>query len=233
VTSIALAVRAYQQSFEARPNTTLAITNGTLSALGDAVAQGSQIFFARPGEHGDRPTYDIARTLRFFTFGFGMGPLIGRWNKFLDWKFPLRLTSAQSSSSSAYHARTLGARYESRLPPVGPSSNGMAVMKRVAADQLFMAPIGLAIFIGSMGTMEGRDSTHIASKYSSMYSKALVANWQVWPLAQIVNFRYMPLPYRVPFQSTCGIFWNLYLSILNSSETEDERRTESIRKTLG
>lgn len=34
--------------------------------------------------------------------------------------------------------------------------------------------------------------------------------------AQLINFRYMPLPYRVPFQSTCGVFWTLYLSIVNS-----------------
>jgi hypothetical protein len=27
----------------------------------------------------------------------------------------------------------------------------------------------------------------------------------------------MPLPYRVPFQQTCGVFWTLYLSLLNSA----------------
>ena len=42
--TFALAARAYQQSFDARPYTTLAITNGTLSALGDVVAQAVQIF---------------------------------------------------------------------------------------------------------------------------------------------------------------------------------------------
>jgi hypothetical protein len=26
----------------------------------------------------------------------------------------------------------------------------------------------------------------------------------------------MPLHYRVPFQSTCGVFWTLYLSIMNA-----------------
>lgn len=36
--------RAYQQSFEARPYYTLAITNGVLSAVGDAVAQFTQRF---------------------------------------------------------------------------------------------------------------------------------------------------------------------------------------------
>lgn len=41
--SIAYAARAYQQSFDARPYTTLACTNGTLFAIGDCVAQLSQI----------------------------------------------------------------------------------------------------------------------------------------------------------------------------------------------
>lgn len=45
---------------------------------------------------------------------------------------------------------------------------------------------------------------------------ALLANWKVWPVIQAVNFSLMPLPYRVPFQSTCGIGWVLYLSLLNA-----------------
>lgn len=86
-----------------------------------------------------------------------------------------------------------------------------------------------------MGAMEGRNAEQIREKHRDMYMPALVANWKVWPLAQVslyttlpmissiyrfvvqlINFRYMPLAYRVPFQSTCGIFWTLYLSILNS-----------------
>jgi hypothetical protein len=35
-------VRAYQQSFDTHPNTTLAITGGCFNALGDVVAQVSQ-----------------------------------------------------------------------------------------------------------------------------------------------------------------------------------------------
>jgi hypothetical protein len=42
--ALAIAARsAYQQSFDARPYTTLAATNGALSAIGDVVAQASQI----------------------------------------------------------------------------------------------------------------------------------------------------------------------------------------------
>jgi len=67
-----------------------------------------------------------------------------------------------------------------------------------------------------MGKMEGRDADGIKQKYKDMYKPALIANWQVWPAIQLINFRYMPLAYRVPFQASCGVFWTLYLSLLNA-----------------
>jgi len=210
MSSIALA-RAYQQSFDSHPYGTLAVTNGALSALGDAVAQLSEgLIKPRHGRHSDERTpYDIPRTLRFFAFGFGMGPVIGRWNFFLERNFPLRF---QGGSSGKVSIRQLS--------------------KRVAADQMIMAPIGLAIFIGSMGIMEGRDVRHTRQKYVDLFPTALKTNWQVWPIAQLINFRFMPLPYRVPFQSTCGVFWTLYLSVLNSKEGHQQDHSDAMQKTL-
>ncbi|KAI0662604.1 hypothetical protein C8Q70DRAFT_959874 [Cubamyces menziesii] len=208
--NVALA-RVYQQSFESHPYTTLAFTNGALNALGDVVAQFTQrVVEDTPEEHRRQRKYDVPRTLRFFAFGFGMGPLIGRWNFFLERHFPLR--------------------------PLGGANPGKvslrALARRVGADQLFMAPIGLALFIGSMGAMEGRSPKHIEERYKDLYKPALIANWQVWPLAQLINFRYMPLPYRVPFQSTCGVFWTLYLSLLNAKEDEIQDRKEAMERMV-
>ena len=42
MSSVAFA-RIYQQSFESHPYRTLAVTNGTLNALGDVVAQSVQL----------------------------------------------------------------------------------------------------------------------------------------------------------------------------------------------
>ncbi|KAI0359173.1 hypothetical protein OH77DRAFT_1395873 [Trametes cingulata] len=208
--NVALA-RVYQQSFESHPYTTLAFTNGALNALGDAVAQVTQRL-EPPENRRKQWHYDIPRTLRFFAFGFGMGPVIGRWNFFLERNFPLRPV---------------------RTSPTDPGKVSIrALARRVGADQLFMAPIGLALFIGSMGVMEGRDAKHIKRRYEDLYKPALIANWHVWPVAQLVNFRFMPLPYRVPFQSTCGVFWTLYLSLLNAKEDEIQDRDEGMRRTV-
>ncbi|KAH7883890.1 hypothetical protein F5I97DRAFT_1609935 [Phlebopus sp. FC_14] len=198
--------RAYQHFFDTHPNCTLALTGGTLNAFGDIVAQFSQNALA--DDHRIRSAWDAARTLRFFCFGFGLSPLLGRWNVFLERKFPLRRRRAQGKVSIK------------------------ALSKRVAADQLVMAPLGLVIFVGSMGIMEGRSTTQIREKYADMYTPALLTNWKIWPIAQLINFRYMPLPYRIPFQSTCGVFWTLYLSILNAREDDRQDREAAMRCSI-
>ncbi|EEB91189.1 hypothetical protein MPER_10490, partial [Moniliophthora perniciosa FA553] len=178
--------RVYTDSFNKSPKATLAIVAGGFNALGDFVAQSYQNTYARK-DHEPKPHYDYARTLRFFCFGFCISPLIGRWNAFLEHRFPLRAVSAGGRVSF----RSLG--------------------KRVAADQLIMAPTGARWEPWKVETR-----LKYAQKYNDLYAPALVTNWQVWPIAQLINFRFMPLPYRVPFQSTCGVFWTLYLSIINS-----------------
>ncbi|KAF5368417.1 hypothetical protein D9758_002358 [Tetrapyrgos nigripes] len=198
--------RAYQHSFEVRPNTTLAITGGSLNALGDIVAQTYQITLGRK-EHESHPQFDFARTFRFFAYGFAISPFLGRWNAFLEHRFPLRSTSNGQVSLKA-------------------------LTKRVACDQLIIAPTGLVLFIGAMGVMENRNAQQIREKYSDLYKPALITNWQVWPIAQMINFRFMPLPYRVPFQSTCGVFWTLYLSMINSREDSKQDREQQLRKTV-
>jgi protein Mpv17 len=138
------AARVYQHSFEHHPNYTLAITGGTLNAIGDIVAQSVQLSvrFHRlielmcvlneiQSRLDDREAkYDVPRTFRFFIYGVGismyspfflrpastiatLGPFLGRWNHFLETKFPLRSIGGKVS-----------------LP---------ALSKRVAADQLIMS----------------------------------------------------------------------------------------------
>ncbi|KAK7463832.1 hypothetical protein VKT23_007169 [Stygiomarasmius scandens] len=83
-----------------------------------------------------------------------------------------------------------------------------------------------------MGVLENRNAQEIREKYTDLYKPALITNWQVWPIAQLINFRFMPLPYRVPFQSTCGVFWTLYLSMINSKEDSKQDTRHQLRQTL-
>ncbi|KAJ6574882.1 hypothetical protein B0H19DRAFT_1126170 [Mycena capillaripes] len=199
--------RAYQTSFDRRPHTTLSVTGGCLNALGDIVAQTSHNILRKP--HEERTPFDPTRTLRFFVFGAAISPFLGRWNAFLEKQFPLRALNGSGKVSLR------------------------ALSKRVACDQIVMAPIGLVAFIGTMGVLEGRSRKQIAQKYSDLFMPTLATNWSVWPFLQFVNFRFMPLPYRVPFQSSCGVFWTLYLSTVNAKDEHKQDRDAAMRRTLG
>ncbi|KAL7414828.1 hypothetical protein BDY24DRAFT_384720, partial [Mrakia frigida] len=214
----------YNSSFRSRPTATLAVTNGFLSGVADVVAQSAQIIMVEEG--GMQVAYDPVRSLRFVAFGIGMGPIIGRWNNVLERNFPLRPSSKAAksllspisprpASSSTAASEKLG-----QLTVVQDNVSFLALGKRVLADQAVMAPIGLVLFIASMGIMEAKSSDSIQDKFKTMYVPAILANWTVWPFIQVVNFRYMPLAYRVPFQSSCGVLWTLYLSLLNSEKGE-------------
>ncbi|GAA5826174.1 hypothetical protein JCM5353_003833 [Sporobolomyces roseus] len=222
-------LRVYTRSFERNPSLTLLVANGTLMSLGDlgaqALAMSSGVPFA----------YDATRTLRFAMFGASMGPLAGAWNKFLEVNFPLR-TVAPAAPNAPLDEKLdkfpipelekqlpKGARFERGGPRPGTGAGVetvqtesavslKALLKRVAADQVGMAPISLFIFLFSMSLLEGLNGEETREKIRNNYWPILFVNWQVWPLLQLINFRYVPLKYRVPFGSILGILWTGFLS---------------------
>ncbi|RUS20978.1 hypothetical protein BC937DRAFT_93949 [Endogone sp. FLAS-F59071] len=81
-----------------------------------------------------------------------------------------------------------------------------------------------------MGFMEGNGPEGVGEKFRDAYLPAFIANYKVWPLVQFINFRFCPLPYRVPFVSTVGIFWNGYLSYLNNAAKEQEEVQQHLQR---
>lgn len=79
-----------------------------------------------------------------------------------------------------------------------------------------------------MSALEGKDLGETQDKFRTMYPRALMTNWQVWPAIQAVNFTIVPLPLRLPFQQTAGILWTCYLSMLNhKSDVEEAERAKT------
>lgn len=142
-----------------------------------------------PNSLGLPPPFDFERLTRFMAYGFCMAPVQFKWFRFLSNTFPITKTSA-----------------------FGPA------MKRVAFDQLIFAPFGLGIFFTAMTIAEGGGKRAVANKLRDMYVPSLKANYVVWPVVQVVNFRLMPVQYQLPFVSTIGIAWTAYLSLANASD---------------
>jgi len=219
---------AYRSSMARRPMTTLCVVNGSLACVSDCLAQNLPSLLGEAKchdeaerelmhgpthkalerelapEHPHHPAatrYDFVRTFRLAAYNAGVAPIVQTWFISLDRFFPL---------------------------PTGASVNAAtrAVAKRVLADQVIFAPIGLAAFFSVMAFFEGKD---IKQRFEDAYVPALTANWKVWPLAQFVNFRFCPPAYRVPFLGTLGIFWTAYLSWLNAAAEREEAELAQVR----
>ncbi|KAK5996785.1 Protein sym1 [Cladobotryum mycophilum] len=208
--------------YEERPLMTMMVTNAILGGIADTVAQTitsvRQRAIRKPGGVGkddtfaieihelDRknpfndqelipdssalpPPFDFERLTRFMAYGFCMAPLQFRWFKFLEKIFPITKANA-----------------------FGPA------MKRVAFDQLIFAPFGVGMFFTVMTIAEGGGRRAVSTKLRDMYVPTLKANYAVWPVVQIVNFRLMPVQFQLPFVSTVGIAWTAYLSLSNAAD---------------
>ncbi|RKP10765.1 hypothetical protein THASP1DRAFT_27471 [Thamnocephalis sphaerospora] len=226
-----------RQKISARPILALSITNGLLAGVSDVLAQsiarsahrnetdtaaaaqprhGTSVTVADTGavmsRRGHSQDKDIVeeedmtanslhytRTARFAAYGVAIAPVIHHWYAFLDRSFPLPTAST-----------TNGSRLSSRML-------GQAV-KRVLGDQIVFAPVGLAVFFSIMTVFENGGLAEIKAKLNE------ATNYMVWPAVQFVNFCFVPLMLRVPFVSGVSVFWNAYLSYLNSRRAANQEQ---------
>ncbi|BCS17433.1 Mpv17/PMP22 family protein [Aspergillus puulaauensis] len=91
------------------------------------------------------------------------------------------------------------------------------LLARVACDQLVFAPVATGVFLSSMALLEGADPRQ---KLDESYSTALGTNYLVWPMAQFVNFKFVPVQHQLLFVNVVSLGWNCFLSCLNSGSKE-------------
>lgn len=57
-----------------------------------------------------------------------------------------------------------------------------------------------------MGVMEGRDAQHIHTRFQDVYQPALLANWKIWPAAQVRYFAHFSWALFKSRQHSLSIF---------------------------
>lgn len=60
-----------------------------------------------------------------------------------------------------------------------------------------------------------------------------MASWHFWPLANVFNFTFVALPYRVLFNNCLALGWNGYLSHINSARLEEVVHERTRLEELG
>ncbi len=196
-------IRWYLRQLETRPIFTKCFSSALIGAAGDFTQQTIEkrtkfLSINKSSSNGEKISppfifplleYDFPRLARMFSFGgFVVGPVFHVWFGALN-------------------------RY------IAPGSSTLpAVLSRLAADQLLMAPIFTGIFFTYQGLMERRSREEIFDRILTLTGPTLVMNYKVWPAAQLINFYLVPLQLRVLFLNGVGFWWNTFLSNMNNNE---------------
>ncbi|KAK9458100.1 hypothetical protein V1511DRAFT_491757 [Dipodascopsis uninucleata] len=147
---------------------------------------------ALPGlDNGEKKKYDYIRTLRLcFHGGVVFAPMVSQWYRLISTRIVI------------------------------PGRPNIEALARMAADQTIWAPFGIASFYVSMGVLQMQPWEEIKHEVKTKWGPTMVGNYAVWPIVQLINFRLMPLEYRLLFVNVISIAWNSYLSWFSAADIE-------------
>ncbi|KAH8339703.1 hypothetical protein KR074_009539, partial [Drosophila pseudoananassae] len=129
--------------------------------------------------------WDVGRTARFSALGFVVvGPVLRTWFMFME------------SRVSKKHS---------------PMRRG--ITKMLMDQCLFAPPFTLAMSY-MVPKINGEEEQQIRDRIRDTYFTILSRNYMLWPMAQFVNFSFVPLQYQVMYVQCIALIWNSYLSMM-------------------
>ncbi|CAN0391400.1 unnamed protein product, partial [Laminaria digitata] len=192
---------AYLRALDNRPLSTKVITSGVICGVGDIMAQ-ALAFKPAPGQVFTMGAFAKAVELqRFAIYGvigaLWIAPVVHYWFDLLE--------SVMKSPKG---------------PPKTFAGKMGKALKMVSLDQTIGAPVvnagfmflftfATAVCTGTQGVQASRKSLDMVR--GSIWSTLLVC-WKIWPVANLINFAFVPANLRVLFMNFVGLGWNIYLS---------------------
>ncbi|KAL1450866.1 hypothetical protein WDU94_003180 [Cyamophila willieti] len=86
------------------------------------------------------------------------------------------------------------------------------VAKKVLFDQLCISPVIICAFFLTLGALEGASRGQILTEITDKGKRLYLAEWVVWPPAQVVNFYFLSTRYRVLYDNTISLGYDVYTS---------------------
>lgn len=92
----------------------------------------------------------------------------------------------------------------------------VGLLLRMLLDAFIFSPVAVFGYFTYRTILEGGGLSDVFAKLHKSYVDALFASWKFWPGANIINFTFVSLEYRVLYNNILSLFWTGYLSHINS-----------------
>lgn len=86
------------------------------------------------------------------------------------------------------------------------------VIKKVFLDQIICSPLCISTFFGTLGILENKSFSEVKDEVKEKAIILYTAEWIIWPPAQIFNFLILPSKYRVLYDNTISLGYDVFTS---------------------
>ncbi|XP_032520819.1 mpv17-like protein 2 [Danaus plexippus] len=86
------------------------------------------------------------------------------------------------------------------------------VTKKLLLDQFIFSPIMIVTLFGSLALFEKDPVANFKEEVRDKFTTLYQAEWMVWPPAQIINFYFLPTRFRVLYDNTISLGYDVYTS---------------------
>ncbi|XP_059053762.1 mpv17-like protein 2 isoform X2 [Achroia grisella] len=93
------------------------------------------------------------------------------------------------------------------------------VSKKLFLDQIVFSPIMIVTFFGSLALFEENPLENFKEEVKDKFVTLYRAEWMVWPPAQVINFYFLPTRYRVLYDNTISLGYDVYTSQVKHSKS--------------
>ncbi|XP_062539290.1 mpv17-like protein 2 [Armigeres subalbatus] len=96
------------------------------------------------------------------------------------------------------------------------------VLKKVLIDQTVASPIVIFLFFITLGVLRKATVDETIVEIKDKFIRLYTAEWVVWPPAQLFNFYLLPNRYRVLYDNTISLGYDVYTSyVINDRVDRD------------
>ena len=93
-----------------------------------------------------------------------------------------------------------------------PGRSFKIVARKVLVDQLIASPIIISMFFFTLGVMRRESLDETMQEIKHKFIRLYKAEWVVWPTAQVINFWILPNRFRVLYDNTVSLGYDVYTS---------------------
>jgi len=83
-------------------------------------------------------------------------------------------------------------------------------------DQIICSPVTIGTFFVTLAVVEKASADEFLDELRSKSWRLYLAEWIIWPPAQIINFFFLPLRYRVLYDNTISLGYDVYTSYVKN-----------------